>query len=278
MVIWLQHIVPKRLLTRLVGFFARARLGRLTQACIRWFVQHYHVDMSQAKEPDCTRYASFDEFFTRPLCQGARPVDANDKVICSPADGCISAFGQINEGALLQAKGHTYQLVDLVGGSNSLARPYERGQFMTIYLSPRDYHRVHMPFSGRLVDMVYVPGDLFSVNEAAVQGVRGLFARNERVVCIFETDIGKMAVILVGAMIVGQIELDWYGSINANHQSVMELWHYHHQDVHYQKGDEIGMFHMGSTVIMLFEHRDLSFSKASQLGASVLMGQGIARV
>ncbi|HRL30731.1 MAG TPA: archaetidylserine decarboxylase, partial [Ottowia sp.] len=217
-----QYLLPKKLVTQLAGRFASAELDGVTQAAISRFVAHYGVDMSEAAEPDITRYASFNDFFTRALRAGARPL-ADADYVC-PVDGAISQFGAIERDQIFQAKGHHYSTCALLAGDTALAAEFEHGQFATIYLSPKDYHRIHMPCAGRLQRMVYVPGDLFSVNPTTARGVPGLFARNERVVCVFDTARGPFVLVLVGATIVGSMATVWHGVVNPPRPGEIKRW------------------------------------------------------
>ena len=208
----LQYVLPKKLLTQLAGAFARSQSGALTQYAIRRFIARYNVNMSEALNPDPSSYASFNDFFTRPLAVGARPFAETD-FLC-PVDGAISQFGPIKGDQIFQAKGHSYSTQALVGGDAELATKFADGAFATLYLSPKDYHRIHMPCDGVLQQMIYVPGDLFSVNPATARSVPGLFARNERVVCVFDTARGPFVLVLVGATIVGSMATVWHGVVN----------------------------------------------------------------
>ena len=240
---------------------------------IRWFVAKYGVNMSEAAEPDITRYATFNDFFTRALKPGARrlaPVD----YIC-PVDGAISQLGPITGDQIFQAKGHSYSTTALVGGDAALAAPYTNGAFATIYLSPKDYHRIHMPCDGRLVRMIHVPGDLFSVNPATARGVPGLFARNERVVCVFEGAYGPFVMVLVGATIVGSMATVWHGIVNPPRPGAVREWHYTDQDIHLAQGDEMGRFLLGSTVVLLFPPNTVSFSEQWATEVPVRMGEAM---
>ena len=252
-----QYLLPKQALTSLMGRLASARAGGLTTAVIRRFVARYRVDMTEAANPDIASYATFNEFFTRPLREGARPI-ADAPAIC-PVDGAISQLGPIAADQIFQAKGHSYSTTALLGGDKALAEPFTNGQFATIYLSPRDYHRIHMPCDGRLTQMIHVPGDLFSVNPTTARGVPGLFARNERVVCMFETPLGKMALVLVGATIVGSMQTVWHGLVNPPRPGKPRSWLYQEQNIQLRKGEEMGRFLLGSTVVLLFEPKTLQF-------------------
>ncbi len=245
----LQYLLPNRLLTLLAGKVASRRGGAVTHALIRWFVRHYEVDMSEAAAP------SFNDFFTRGLREGTRPVEAATFV--SPVDGCISEVGAIEQYQIVQAKGHSYTVHALLAGDDRLSQHFHQGQFATIYLAPKDYHRVHMPCDGRLVRMIYVPGDLFSVNPQTARGVPGLFARNERVICVFESAHGTFAVVLVGATIVGSISTVWHGVVCPPRARRVREWHYRSESVVLRKGQEMGRFLLGSTVILLFPEKTL---------------------
>ena len=257
----LQYLLPKQALTVLAGKFANARAGGLTTGVIRWFVGRYGVNMGEAASPDIASYASFNEFFTRPLKSGARPLAQAD-FIC-PVDGAISQFGAIERDQIFQAKGHSYSTTALVGGDGELARQFENGSFATLYLSPKDYHRIHMPCDGRLLRMIHVPGDLFSVNPVTARGVPGLFARNERVVCVFESADGQarpFVLVLVGATIVGSMATAWHGVVNPPRPGHLREWRYEDQHLLFKQGDEMGRFLLGSTVVMLFPRGVMKFT------------------
>ena len=254
-----QHLLPKQFVTTLAGRFAGARGGAMTTRLIRWFVGRYKVDMAEAENSDIASYASFNDFFTRPLKIGARPLAEADFV--SPVDGAISQFGAIDDHHILQAKGHLYTITDLVGGDPALAAPFRHGSFANLYLSPRDYHRLHMPCDGRLMRMIHVPGSLYSVNPVTARGVANLFARNERVVCVFESpEHGPFVMVLVGATVVGSMATPWHGVINAKRTGNLSQWDYTDQDITLAKGEEMGRFLLGSTVIMLFRQDNIVFN------------------
>jgi len=252
-----QYLMPKLAMTRLAGRLASAEWGAVTTWVIQRFVKRYKVNMSEAAHADPAHYKSFNEFFTRPLKDGARPL-SNSTWVC-PVDGAISQCGAIERDQIFQAKGHQYSTRALVGGDADLAAPFQNGQFATLYLSPRDYHRIHMPISGKLLRMIHVPGDLFSVNPTTARGVPGLFARNERVVCEFETEKGPMVLVLVGATIVGSMATVWHGQVNPPRPGTIREWRYDTQDVRLQKGEEMGRFLLGSTVVMLFPANSIQF-------------------
>ena len=270
-----QYLLPKRALSLLAGAFASTTRGKQTTSVIRWFVAKYGVNMSEAAEPDITRYATFNDFFTRALRPGARPIAQADYVC--PVDGAISQLGPIAGDQIFQAKGHSYSTTSLVGGDHALAAPYTNGTFTTIYLSPKDYHRIHMPCDGRLVRMIHVPGDLFSVNPTTARGVSGLFARNERVVCIFEGAHGPFVMVLVGATIVGSMATVWHGIVNPPRPGTVREWHYTDQQIHLAQGHEMGRFLLGSTVVLLFPPKQITFTAPWAAERPVRMGEPMGR-
>jgi phosphatidylserine decarboxylase len=270
-----QYLLPKKALTQLAGWGASARAGGLTTAVIRWFVKRYNVNMAEAAEPDVAAYASFNDFFTRALKAGARPL-ADAEYLC-PVDGAISQLGPITGDQIFQAKGHSYSTTALVGGDASLAAQFQDGQFATLYLSPRDYHRIHMPCDGDLRRMIYVPGDLFSVNPTTARGVPGLFARNERVVCVFDSAEGPFVLTLVGATIVGSMATVWHGQVNPPRSPQICEWQYEAGKVRLKKGDEMGRFLLGSTVVMLFGKGRLAFNPEWSATRPIRMGEAMAR-
>ena len=253
-----QYLLPKKLLTVLMGRLAGMRGGNLTHALVRRFIAQYGVNMAEAADPRVESYATFNEFFTRPLREGARPI-ADADLVC-PVDAAISQFGPIEHDQIFQAKGHSYSTTALLGGDAELAARFDHGHFATLYLAPKDYHRIHMPCDGRLVRMVYVPGDLFSVNPLTARHVPGLFARNERVVCEFEGPHGPMVMVLVGATIVGSMATVWHGVVNPPRTREPREWRYDDQEVVLRKGVEMGRFLLGSTVILLFPQNVLTFT------------------
>jgi len=262
-----------------MGWLASARGGAATTATIRAFVRRYGVNMAEAAEPDVAAYPTFNEFFTRALKPGARPIAQAD-LIC-PVDGAISQFGAIDGDRIFQAKGHHYTTQALVGGDGALAAHFHGGQFATLYLSPRDYHRIHMPCAGRLLRMIHVPGDLFSVNPATAQGVPGLFARNERVVCVFDGDRGPWVLVLVGATIVGSMATVWHGVVNPPRPGTVREWAFQDQDIRLAQGQEMGRFLLGSTVVMLFpkastSSRSLAFNPAWAPARPIRLGEVMA--
>lgn len=277
----LQYCLPQHGLTRLVGKFASSKAGSLTTAVIRLFVKQYKVNMDEALHSDPAHFKTFNEFFVRELKPGMRPVVEDNSIIAHPADACVSQFGPITDGQLIQAKGHTYSAQELLGGDATLAQEFADGEFATLYLSPRDYHRVHMPCDGVLRQMIYVPGDLFSVNPLTAENVPNLFARNERVVCIFDTEFGPMAQVLVGATIVGSIELTWAGTVTPPRGNTVYTWDYPaegNKSVHFNKGDEMGRFKLGSTVINLFAKDAIEFDQTMQNNVPTLLGTAYAHI
>ncbi|WP_228242387.1 archaetidylserine decarboxylase [Porphyrobacter sp. GA68] len=276
--IWLQHALPQHGLSKLAGRFAASENPLVRDLLIRRFVRAYGVDMAEAEREE-GKYASFNDFFTRSLRPGARPLADPDRFILSPADGAVSQLGRITGGSILQAKGHEYSAAELLAGDHVLAERFADGSFVTVYLSPRDYHRVHMPVAGTLRQTRYVPGKLFSVNTATAGGVRKLFARNERLVSLFDTQLGQVAVVMVGAMIVAAIETVWGGRVQPHGRAVVE--HSFPANgagaVQLAAGAEMGRFLLGSTVVLLFEPKRVEWLE--ELGElSVLkMGEAIGR-
>jgi phosphatidylserine decarboxylase len=273
-----QYLMPKLWLTEMAGRAASARGGALTTRVIRWFIERYNVNMAEAAQPDPAVYPTFNEFFTRELKAGARPLAAAD-LVC-PVDGAISQFGAIAGDQIFQAKGHHYSTQALVGGDATLAARFQNGHFATLYLSPRDYHRIHMPCAGRLVRMIHVPGELFSVNPTTARGVPGLFARNERVVCVFESSngLGSWVLVLVGATIVGSMATVWHGVVNPPRTRQLREWQYTEQSLSYAQGAEMGRFLLGSTVVLLFAPGGLRFDNSWTAGGAVRMGAAMGQL
>lgn len=269
-----QYLLPKQALTALAGRFAGARLGGLTTWAIRRFVARYRVDMAEAANPDIAAYPTFNEFFTRALKPGARPL-RQAALIC-PVDGAISQFGAIKQDQIFQAKGHHYTTTALVGGDAELAAQFQDGHFATLYLSPRDYHRIHMPAAARLTRMIHVPGELFSVNPTTARGVPGLFARNERVVCVFDSAAGPFVLALVGATIVGSVATVWHGVVTPPRSGALREWRYDKERIELAQGEEMGRFLLGSTVVLLFPKGPLAFNPDWHAGASVRLGEVMA--
>lgn len=273
----LQHIVPQRALSRVVGWLADCPWPWLRNPFILWFVKRYHVNMEEACCNEPLQYRTFNEFFTRALKNAARPIAPGEDTIVCPADGAISQFGPIRKDRMLQAKGRDFSLTGLLGGDASLADTFQEGSFMTVYLSPRDYHRVHMPVAGRLTRMIHVPGKLFSVNQLTSENVDSLFARNERVVCCFDTEQGPMALVLVGAMIVASVDTVWAGQVCPGRTARIDVdYRDNLPPIQIGKGEEMGRFKLGSTVIAVFGPGMAHLAAELSPGDAVQMGQRIA--
>ena len=273
----LQYLLPKQALTAFAGWVASHPRGAVTTRIINWFVKKYAVNMAEALNPDTASYATFNDFFTRALKPGARPL-AQASLIC-PVDGAISQFGRIEADQIFQAKGHNYSTLALLAGEKKLAAQFQDGHFACLYLSPRDYHRIHMPCDGQLKRMLYVPGDLFSVNPVTARGVPGLFARNERLVCVFENERGPFVMVLVGATIVGSMATVWHGVVNPPRIPALRQWQYPNPQVHLKQGDEMGRFLLGSTVVMLYPKSagaEFNFNMAWQPGGAIRLGEKMA--
>ncbi|WP_047532804.1 archaetidylserine decarboxylase [Methylotenera sp. N17] len=274
--ILLQYLLPKQAITAIAGKLANLRCGKLTTNVIQWFIKRYQVNMAEALNTDAASYATFNEFFTRPLKTGARPL-ANTAFIC-PVDGAISQFGTIEHNQIFQAKGHQYTTQMLLAGDEAMANAFDNGHFACLYLSPKDYHRIHMPCDGTLISMTYVPGDLFSVNPTTAANVPNLFARNERVVCEFESQQhGKFVMVLVGATIVGSMATAWHdaagGIVNPPRRGKIKRWDYSEKNITLKQGDEMGKFLLGSTVVMLFQAKSIAFSDTWHPSKKILLGE-----
>ncbi|WP_439214061.1 archaetidylserine decarboxylase [Duffyella gerundensis] len=276
----LNHILPKKWLTELAGWGASKRAGWFTKLVIDIFVWFYKVNMAEARKPDTASYRTFNDFFVRPLKDDARPVDTDPNLLVLPCDGAISQLGHIDDDNIFQAKGHYYTLEALLAGDTAMADQFRNGEFVTTYLAPRDYHRVHMPCSGILREMIYVPGDLYSVNPLTARNIPNLFARNERVICYFDTDFGPMVQILVGATIVGSIETTWAGTITPPREGVIKRWRYPAADaegaVVLLKGQEMGRFKLGSTVVNLFAPGKVKLAESLEAESPTRLGQPLA--
>ncbi|WP_179540120.1 MULTISPECIES: archaetidylserine decarboxylase [Pseudomonas] len=270
-----QYLTPHHLLSRLIGCAAECRAPWFKNRLITWFAKQYQVDMSEAQVEDPTAFEHFNAFFTRALKEGARPLDNLPGAVLCPADGAVSQLGRIEHGRVFQAKGHSYSVTELLGGDSERAAPFMGGDFATVYLSPKDYHRVHMPLAGTLKEMIYVPGRLFSVNQTTAENVPELFARNERVVCLFDTERGPMAVVLVGAMIVASIETVWAGLITPPKRELKTVRYDEaaRAPVSLEKGAELGRFKLGSTAIVLFGPEQVKWAEELAANSPVRMGQ-----
>ncbi len=273
---WLQYPLPQHGLSRITHRLTRIESKGFKDWFIRGFIRRFGVDMSEAAEPDASAYRHFNAFFTRSLHTGARPIAAGADVLACPVDGAVSQIGAIESGRVFQAKGQSFTTQELLGGDAGSAAPFRDGAFATLYLSPRDYHRIHMPVSGNLRKMLHVPGRLFSVNPPTTRAVPRLFARNERVACLFDTDAGPMALVMVGAMNVASIETVWAGEITPPAGRTVRAWTYKEGEIRLEKGAELGRFNMGSTVILLFAQDRIRWDADYSPGAPVRMGRKIA--
>lgn len=276
---WPSYLLPHHALSRIMHAITRSKIHWWKTAFIRWFVNQFKVDMSLALEPSLDSYPNFNAFFTRALRTDARPIAADKNLLACPVDGAVSQLGKIKNGRIFQAKGRDYSLLELLGNDSGKARLFEDGNFATLYLSPRDYHRIHIPCDGRLTAMSHIPGRLFSVSPATARAVPRLFARNERVVAYFDTDIGSLAMVMVGAIFVASIETVWTGEVTPPTGQKIRHWDYDSEDPAHQfrKGDEIGRFNMGSTVILLSGKDAVDWLDGIQATTSVQMGQALAR-
>jgi len=270
-----QYILPKHLVSRLTGKLAAAKMGAFTTFLIKQFIAKYNIDMSEAKHSDPAHFATFNDFFTRELKADVRSIVAGDKNLATPVDGKVSQQGEIKAGRIFQAKGHDFSLRELLGGRDDVAEPFDDGIFSTVYLSPKDYHRIHMPITGTLEELIFIPGDLFSVNPLTAENVPNLFARNERAVAIFSTDIGPMAIVLVGATIVASIETVWEGTLTGKE---IQYWDYSDEEIILEKGEEMGRFKLGSTIVALFPKGSIDFAEELQAGSTTRLGELFATV
>jgi len=273
-----QYLIPQHGISKLLGHFADKALGKTTERIISKFASHYNVNMDEAENPDLKSYKTFNQFFTRALKAGIRDI-CNDGYVASPVDGTVSQAGRIRQGFMIQAKNHDYTSTDLLGGDKELAEKFDDGCFATIYLSPKDYHRIHMPVAGKLIGMKHIPGKLFSVNPVTARNVPRLFARNERAVCLFQTELGLMAMIAVGATVVGSIETVWHGTVTP--PTVKKVTNFHYKDdkaITLKKGDEMGRFKLGSTVILMFQKGALSFNEKMKPEVPLQFGESIGHI
>jgi len=276
----IQYIIPQHLLSRLVGILAETKVSWLKNFLIKQFIRAYNVNMGEAIDPTPENYVNFNTFFTRAIKPDVRPITSDKKQLACPVDGAISQLGEIKHGRVFQAKGQDYSLTQLLGSDSTLAQEFMDGQFATIYLSPKDYHRVHMPITGTLREMIYVPGKLFSVNPATTRNVPALFARNERAVCIFDTEIGPMAMILVGAMIVAGIETVWTDTVTPP-QRTLKTTRYTEdarQPIVLEKGEEMGRFKLGSTVVLLFGKDAINWQEKFKEDSPTRLGEALADI
>ena len=274
----LQHIIPQHLLSKMMWKLTRCEYKWLLKLILPFFIRQFKVNMQEAKNSDWKSYSSFNNFFTRELKEDAREVCSDKKLIASPVDGAISQLGEINNDLIFQAKGHAYSLTQLLGNREDLGETFKDGKFNTIYLSPKDYHRIHMPVDGTLTEMIHVPGELFSVSPTTVENVPALFARNERVICLFDTDAGPMAMILVGAIFVGSIETVWHGEVTPPSAKEIRNWLYEDEEKSFAKGEEMGRFNMGSTVILLYAENKMNWAKGLEADQIVRLGEAIGSI
>lgn len=273
----LLYITPQHCFSRFSGWLSRRKVRWFKLFSIRWFIRTYGVNVAEAAVTDLDAYPTFNDFFIRKLRPDARPIVRDAQAIASPVDANISEFGAITQGKLIQAKGHDYTLADLVA-SAPMTQSFLGGNFCTLYLAPQHYHRVHMPITGKLQKMIYVPGRLFSVNQQSAQHVDRLFARNERVICEFATEIGPMAMILVGACQVGNICTPWFGQVAPNNHCNMQEWDYAAQNITLERGEEMGYFTLGSTVILLFGANTMKWDNSLRIGNGIKLGEKIGNI
>ena len=273
-----QYLIPQHFITRMVAYIANCNTPWIKDNLIDWFIKKYSVDMTEAEKETSFDYKNFNDFFTRALKQNIRPINTDKNIIVSPVDGSISQVGKVSSGRIFQAKGHSYSLLELMGGNKADANAFEEGSFSTIYLAPKDYHRIHMPLNGTLKKMIYIPGKLFSVNKLTTENVPQLFSKNERVVCLFDTEIGSVAIVLVGAMIVGSIETTWAGQVTPFKKEI-KSFSYNNPNpeiIQINKGEEFARFKLGSTAIVLFERNKINWNETLTIDSDIKMGQNLA--
>jgi len=274
----MQYYLPRHFLSRMIGKLMQNKTPWLKNLIIHWFVKRYNVNLSEAVRETPEEYKTFNDFFIRKLKSSARNIIADNKKIICPVDGSVSQIGKINKTNVIQAKGITYSLQKLLANHSHLVDIFQNGSFATLYLAPKDYHRIHMPCDGELKEMYYVPGQLFSVNEVTAEHVPNLFARNERAVCVFDTTNGPMVVIMVGAMLVASIYTAWSGKITPNRTKSVQVWQYKDSPIHLKQGGELGYFCLGSTVILLFPEKIVDWRSDLMAGSSIKLGQELAGV
>lgn len=273
--VYSQYLTPQHGLSKFAGQLADSQHPLIKNRFINWFIKQYQVDMTEALIEDPEAYSSFNDFFTRALKPGARPIDEMSGTIVSPVDGAVSQLGRIQEKDIFQAKGQSFDLTRLLGGDPDTAKPFVDGEFATLYLSPKDYHRIHMPIDGKLKKTVYIPGKLFSVNPSTAQRVPQLFARNERFVAIFETELGPIAMVLVGAMIVASIETVWSGLIKRKGREPITNLYHDENPIHIKKGEEMGRFKLGSTVVLCFPKNTMQWNSTLHPESTIRMGKEV---
>ncbi len=275
--VFAQYLLPQHFLSKIMHILTRCETRWWKNLQIKGVIQHYGVNLADAVETNPKSYPSFNHFFTRALKAAARPIPDDANTIISAADGAISQIGTLKQSAILQAKGKSFSVMDLLGGDIKRATAFIGGSFATIYLSPKDYHRLHMPYAGQLKEMIHVPGRLFSVNPTTTENVPNLFARNERVVAIFETEIGSMALVLIGAIFVASIETVWHGVVTPPSSNTIRTWDYTDNPIHLERGAEMGRFNMGSTIIALFCKNSICWSEELNADSPILMGQSLGQ-
>jgi len=268
-----QYLFPQHGVSIAAGKLAEIKAPWFKDLFITKFAKAYNIDMSNAVEPELTNYACFNDFFTRAIKPESRPIDQTEQAFCSPVDGAMSQFGPIEKGRIIQAKNHNYSALELLAGDQEMANKFDNGEFCTIYLAPKDYHRIHMPCDGKLLSMSHIPGKLFSVNPLTAENVPNLFARNERVVSYFDTPFGLMALVAVGATIVGSVETTWHGTVTPPTRREVTHWDYSDQDISFNKGEEMGRFKLGSTVVLLMENADWRWKENMQNGDDLILGE-----
>ena len=272
----LQHCLPQHFLSRLSGYLTNSQYAPLKNMLIKMACKHFKISLTEAKRENINDYTSFNDFFTRHLKSEARPISHEKQDIISPADGVVSQFGKITNQQLIQSKGKYFSLLELLGEDEEMAKKLNDGSFFTVYLSPSDYHRVHMPFDGKLVKMTYIPGKLFSVNQVTAENIDRVFSRNERVVCYFETSFGIMPVIFVGALLVASIITTWHGIVAPSYEGKIKNWAYNDSSLKFKKGDEIGHFQFGSTIICCFPENAMDWNADLQAPSDIKMGEKLA--
>jgi phosphatidylserine decarboxylase len=276
--IFLQKCLPQHLLSRLSAFFANNKYPPLKNILIKMAIKKVNISLKYAKKKNIDDYKTFNEFFTRELDEHERPISNEKNAFISPADGVLSQFGKIENGNLIQAKGKLFTLSSLLGENKKMCENFANGSFFTIYLSPSDYHRVHIPFDGKLIHMTFIPGKLFSVNKITTEGIDQVFSRNERVICYFDTEFGVMAVIFVGALLVASVITKWHGIVAPSYHSEIKEWDYSSSNISYIKGQEIGHFQFGSTIICCTPKESIQFTQDTPITSSIKMGETIAQV
>ena len=273
-----QKLLPQHLLSRISSYFTNNKYPPLKNFLIKLAINKFNISLDESEKNNINEFKTFNDFFTRHLLSSARPIENDGRKIISPADGSLSQFGTIDKKNLIQAKGKFFSLDDLLGNHSEISDQLKNGSFFTIYLSPRDYHRVHMPIDGKLTNMTYIPGKLFSVNSKTTEGISNVFSRNERVVCNFETEIGIVSIVFVGALLVASIITKWHGIVTPSYYNQIQSWDYSHNNISFSKGEEIGHFQFGSTVICCFQRNKLNFKDNLSTMSPIKMGDMVANI